>query len=302
MTRISEGEMEKLIGREAFRDAILFLARSFIAVHEASPRVAALFATQQRWLLCHAGLDHYFRALQTGQPGLTRSAMGHLALRHGLSSRNTAYAFFDEALKYDVIRLADGSGDARTDPVVLAPSILAWLAHWYSLHFRTLDLIDGADRALRFQSRLDTLLPVVAPLAAQALLATPEVRGAGPLYTIFTWADAGGLLVDRLISGIDWEARAEQGQLLTDVTSISSLAQAFGLSRAHTSRKLAAAESIGGLGWSGQRGRSRLWISVGFYEEYAGVQERKLLLIDRALAKAVTLTGSLSDKPAIADA
>ena len=131
---------------------------------------------------------------------------------------------------------------------------------------------------------------------------TPEVRGAGPLYTIFTWADAGGLLVDRLISGIDWEASAEQGQLLTDVTSISSLAQAFGLSRAHTSRKLAAAESIGGLGWSGQRGRSRLWISVGFYEEYAGVQERKLLLIDRALAKAVAVIGSLPDKPAIADA
>ncbi|MDH7794010.1 MULTISPECIES: hypothetical protein [unclassified Beijerinckia] len=274
------------IGAGAFRQATLFLAQSFIAIHQASPRIAALFATQQRWLLCHAGLAYHFRAVQAGQPGLTRRDMGQLALQHGIASRNTAYAFFDEALKYDVIRPAGGVDDGRTGHVVPAPAILSMLVHWYGVHFQTLDLMDGGARSAQFLSRSDSLLVTIEPLVAQALLSSPEVRMPGPLYTIFTWADVGGLLMDRLIAGIDWQTQADQDRILTDVSTISLLAQSFGLSRAHASRKLAAAESIGGLGWSGRRGRSCIWISPAFYEEYASAQKRKLLILDRAFSEA----------------
>lgn len=130
----------------------------------------------------------------------------------------------------------------------------------------------------------------MAPPVADALLASRDVRAPGPLYTIFAWADVGGLLVDRLVAGIDWQVRLAHGGHLTNVTAISDLARAFGLSRAHDSRKLAAAESIGGLGWTGRRGHSRIWISSGFYAEYAEAQARKLLIIDKAFPPRSPLT------------
>lgn len=280
------------MGMEAFPRAISLLARNFIAAHKASPRTAALFATQQRWLLCHAALAFHFEAVRTGRPGLTRRGLGTLALQQGIASRNTAYAFFDEALKYDIVRPVSGGG--CLDTVVPAPVTLSMLIHWYSVHFQALDLIDGGDRTSCFLADPENMLTLLEPLAARDLLSNPEVRSPGPLYTIFTWADAGGLLMDRLIAAIDLEALPRWDRLVTDVNTISYLAQSFGLSRAHTSRKFSAAESIGGIGWSGRRGHSQIWISRGFYEEYARAHARKLLILDHAFTE---VSATLSPSP-----
>lgn len=289
---------ERLLNLPAFPNAVVLLARNFIAAHEASPRTAALFATQQRWLLCHAALAFHFQAAQDGRMGVTRRGFGNLALQQGIASRNTAYAFFDEALKYDIIRPV--SGDGSVEPVVPAPLTMSLLAHWYSVHFKALDLLCGGDRTGRFLAEPESMLTILEPLAARELLSSPEIRSPGPLYTIFTWADAGGLLMDRLVAGIDLEALTTQPRLLTDVNTISSLAHSFGLSRAHTSRKFSAAESIGGLGWSGRRGHSPIWVSRGFYEEYARAHARKLLILDDAFEEAVTAL-SQAKKSAVAN-
>lgn len=289
-------EKSGLIETAAFSQAVSLLARSFIAIHEASPRTAALFATQQRWLLCHAALGHYFRGLRAARAGVTRRDLGNLALQYGIASRNTAYAFFDEALKYDVVRPIACANGYQSDQVAPAPFTLSMLSHWYSVHFQALDLIDGGNRAAWFLLEPENLLALVEPIASHALLTSPEIRSPGPLYTIFTWADAGGLLMDRLIAGMEPEVMAGEDRFLTDVNSISYLAQSFGLSRAHTSRKLAAAESIGGIGWSGRRGRSKIWISRGFYEEYAYAHAYKLEILGDALMEASS--ASLSERVA----
>lgn len=283
---------DRLMGMEAFPRAVLLLARNFIAAHKASPRTAALFATQQRWLLCHAALASHFRAVRTGRPGLTKRGLGNLALQQGIASRNTAYAFFDEALKYDIIRPV--TGDGCLHPVVPSPVTLSMLIHWYSVHFQALDLIDGGSRTALFLDDPESMLTLLEPLAARDLLSSSGVRSPGPLYTIFTWADAGGLLMDRLIAAINLEALPREDRLLTDVSTISYLAQSFGLSRAHTSRKLSAAESIGGIGWSGRRGHSQIWISRGFYDEYARAHARKLLILDHVFTE---VTATLSRSP-----
>lgn len=269
-----------------------FLARSFVATHEAAPRMAALFATQQRWLLSHATLAFHFQLALWGQPKLTRRDVGYLALRHRIVSRNTAYAFFDEALQYDIIRRAGPSETGRAVPVAPAPATIAMLIHWYGIHFQALDMIDGGDRFARFSASADSILPHIQPLVADALLSSPEIRNPGPLYTIFNRVDAGGLLMDQLMAGIEEEATAAD-YFLTNVHAIDHLAQSFGLSRAHTSRKLAQAEAIGGIGWSGRRGRSRMWISQGFHQQYARAQARKLLILDDALAQATTLRSKM---------
>lgn len=63
------GSADRLVAERAFPLALRFMARGFLAAHEAAPRTAALFATQQRWLLCHAGLAQYFLAARCGGAG-----------------------------------------------------------------------------------------------------------------------------------------------------------------------------------------------------------------------------------------
>lgn len=72
-------------------------------MQEIAPRLASQFSTQQRWLMSHAVLSHYFRGLSAGRPGLSRRDFVEQTLAHGLASRNTAAAFFVEALQYGLI-------------------------------------------------------------------------------------------------------------------------------------------------------------------------------------------------------
>ncbi len=87
------GSADRLVAEWAFPLALRFIARGFLAAHEAAPRTAALFATQQRWLLCHAGLAQYFLAARRGGTGLTRRGLGLLARQHGIASRTPPTPF-----------------------------------------------------------------------------------------------------------------------------------------------------------------------------------------------------------------
>lgn len=259
-----------------------YLARSFVGIHELRPRPAALFATQQRWLLCHAALAHYFRAAREGRPSISRQEFWKLAVTHGIASRNTAIAFFEEVVKY-----AMAAKTAARDEVEPTPEILTLVGQWYALHLQAFDLIDAGDRAARFTAAPMAILPLAQPIVADHLLSDPLVRVPGPHYAIFTWADAGGLIMDRLVAGADLDAPLDGGRYATDVIAITHLAESVHLSRAHTSGKLAAAEAIGGLGWTEKRGRSPLWISQAFVDEYARAQALKLVILDHALTQAL---------------
>ncbi|MCZ4432875.1 hypothetical protein O3S81_24460 [Agrobacterium sp. SOY23] len=286
--RPSPCEIEALLQNHAFAAALRLLAGGFITLYGGAPDMTALFATRQSRLLCHALLALYFEkcdACETagGEAALTRKDFAHMALRYGLASHDVAYAFFREALKCGLTRPADQSDDGRINAAIPSQPAMAMLTQWYDVHFQALDLLDEGFRASRFIKRSDVMLPRIHPRVSQAFLSHPEMRCPGPLSIIFNWFDAGGLLMDRLIAGIDWERPPEQGRRLTDVQTVTQLATSLSVSRIHIGRKLAAAELIGGIGWSGRHGRSALWISQGFYEEYARTQARKLLILDDTL-------------------
>jgi hypothetical protein len=59
------------------------------------------------------------------------------------------------------------------------------------------------------------------------------------------------------------------------------------LSRTQLGRKFAEAEAMGSLGWSGQRGKSPLWVSADFRREYHAAQAVKLAIIDAAFEACV---------------
>jgi AraC-like DNA-binding protein len=252
-----------------------------LSIQGTSPRIASLFATQQRWLMAHAALAHYFRN-EAREPGAGLLAERFLEVveRHALASRNTAAAFLKEMLKYEIVRFVAGSEGRRHRPIEPAPAALMALFQWHALHLATLDGLDGGARVAGFHAR-PALLGAVEPLIADGLIGSGEVRAPQRTFSLFTWIDEGGIVMDRLIVGCQPVADGA-ARVPTDVISVSALAQRLNLSRTQLGRKFAEAEAMGSLGWSGARGKSPLWVSAEFRSEYHAAQAVKLAIIDAA--------------------
>jgi hypothetical protein len=166
-----------------------------------------------------------------------------------------------------------------------APAVLMALFGWHTLHLATLDGLDGGTRVAHFNARPE-LLPAMQPLIADGLFGSPDVREPEKTFSLFTWINEGGIVMDRLIVGCE-PASDGRAPILTDVTSVSGLALRLNLSRTQLGRKFAEAEAMGSLGWSGPRGKSRIWVSADFRREYHSAQAAKLAIIDAAFATCV---------------
>ena len=261
-------------------------AQSLLMIQEASPRIASLFATQQRWLMAHAALAQYFRSeAREAGAGLLAERFLESVERHTLASRNTAAAFLKEMLKYDIVRFVENSDSKRQRPLMPAPTVLMALFHWHALHLTTLDGLDGGARAASFRAR-PALLGAIQPLIADGLIGSGEVREPEKTFSLFTWINEGGLVMDRLIAGCQQGADG-LARIPTDVMSISGLAQHLNLSRTQLGRKFSQAEAMGSLGWSGPRGKSPLWVSADFRREYHAAQAVKLAIIDAAFVACI---------------
>jgi hypothetical protein len=270
-------------------------AEALVLTHEASPRTASPFATQQRWLMAQAALAAYFRneARQAGS-GLLAERFVDLVTGHRLASRNTAAAFINEMRKYGVVRHVAGSEGRRYRPLEPSPTTRAMLSHWLAVHLTTLDGLDDGTRAATLCEQ-PALLGAIQPLIADGLLASRAVRQPTGMFSLLTWIDDGGIVMDRLIVGCQQDA-VGVARIPTNVTSVSALARRLNLSRSQLGRKFAVAEVMGGLGWSGVRGKSALWVSAEFWREYHTAQAVKLAIIDAAAAAAYASAQSPRDQ------
>src|SRR5258707_14592390 len=272
---------DEILAHPALESCVRNQAQSLLQVQEASPRIASLFATQQRWLMAHAALAQYFRteAMAVGT-GLLAERFLDLVARHDIASRNTASAFLKEMLKYDIARYVARGEGKRHRPFEPAPAVLMALFHWHALHLATLDGLDGGARAARFHAR-PALLGTIQPLIADGLIGSGHLRQPGRTFPLFTWVDEGGIVMDRLIVGCQ-QGSDGLARIPTDVTSVSGLAQRLNLSRTQLGRKFAEAEAMGSLGWSGPRGKSPLWVSAAFRRGYHAAPAVKLVIVDAA--------------------
>lgn len=282
-------EVEGYLAHPRFAGLVRALAGGFLGAQQVVPRLVTQFASQQRCLISHAALASYFRGMLGGKPGMTQRDFVENALAHGLSSRNTAAAFFAEALYYGLIRVC-GPDRGRASIAESAPETLWGMCEWYRLHLAVIDGLDGGTRAAIMQSGGITLLAAVEPVVADALLASPLIRNPPSTYAVFASVDEGGSLMDRLIAGSDPTADLEE-RAVTDVTSVSALAKPFNISRTHAGRTLAGAIALGAIGWTGVPGRSPLWLSRAFREDYARVQATKLVIIAAAFDAATAGAG-----------
>jgi hypothetical protein len=262
-------------------------ARALIHIYETSPRLAAVFATQQRWLLGHVGLAlHFRRDPNDRRTEMTMARFIEIVRRNSVASRNTAEAFVKEMLHYNIAEYISASRDGRAHPMRVTQGTIETFTGWIHAHLRTLDQIDGGNRLTTFLDRPD-MLSTLQPLIADGLLTCQDVREPRQTFSLFIWLNNGGIVMDWLMSGIDPED-AHLDRIPTSVISVSEFAHWLKLSRTHLARKLHDAEALGSIGWVGQRGHSVMWVSRQFFDEYMAVQASKLAVVDEAFEACIS--------------
>lgn len=262
-------------------------SRTMLEVYDSSPRLSAVFASQQRWLMAHIGLALYFRShIDPLHRRLTVAHFIENVLAHGIASRNTADAFVKEMLNYQFICMLSNSADKRSRPIRMTDDSLEIVSAWVALHLTTLDALDDGRRMEVFSSRPE-LIAQIEPLIADGLLARPTIRKPSGTFSLFAWLDKGGIVLDRITAGLA-DMPASAPRIPTEIISATEMAQWLNLSRSHLMRKLREAEALGAIGWSGKRSQSAIWVSRGFFNEIVEAQAVKLAVIDAAFEGAQT--------------
>lgn len=288
--------VEALAAHPALHTRLRHQARLLLDAYEASPRLSSVFATQQRWLMGHIALSLHFRGVTAGERGAFTAARFFEAIaRNGVASRNTADSFLKEMLKYEYARRLPGGADRRSHPLEPTPASLDAIRGWLMVHLSTLD---GFDDGQRLATLLDTQdsTAILHPLVADGLLSSPRIREPAGTFSLFTWLDNGGVVMDWLIAGME-EAPAGTERIPTGVVSVAAMAEWLKLSRTHLSRKLRDAEALGSLGWLGRRGHSVMWVSDGFLREYMATQTAKLAIVDHAFDAGFRPSSSTAASP-----
>lgn len=273
--------VDQIAAHPQFLSFLRAQSRALLQIYNASPRLSGVFATQQRWLLAHAALAIFFESASTERGHLTLSRFFDLVGHYDISSRNTADAFVKEMGRYGFVRAVEGE-DKRTRPLVPSEEALSAISGWTVVHLSTLDQIDDGRRLARFLATPGALAKMQ-PAIAEGLLTSVPVRQPQKTFSLFTWLNNGGVIMEWLVSNLGDPADAD-GHISTPVFSMLDMARWLNLSHTHLRRKLREAEAMGSLGWAGQRGNSAMWVSPGFVNEMMTAQAIKLSIIDAAFA------------------
>ena len=200
--------------------------------------------------------------------------------RHTVASRNTADSYVKELLNYKYLSLVVDPKDKRLRPMRPAPHVIEIFGGWLQVHLASLDSLAGGHRLQTFQQN-PAMVAALQPLIAEGLLAANAVRNPEKTFSLFTWLDNGGLVMDWLITNVE-RAPLDAERVRVGAFSVGEMSARLNLSRTHLARKLKEAEALGSIGWEGRRGHSDMWVSKGFRQEYAGAQAIKLSIIDLA--------------------
>lgn len=276
---------EDILAMRQLYSQIRVQSGALMEMFESDARLAAVFATQQRWLMSHVGLMIYFGNLLAGRTqGLHISNFIDTVHKNGIASRNTADSYIKELINYKYVVQSADPFDKRLRRLQPADTVLATFAGWLQVHLASLDALAGGNRLATFRND-PGLIAHIQPAIADGLINARTVRKPGRTFSLFTWLDNGGLVMDWLITMMP-DMPPETERVPVGRLSTAEMAEKLGLSRTHLSRKLKEAEDLGSIGWEGRRGHSEVWVSRGFRQEYAHAQAIKLSIIDHAFEAA----------------
>lgn len=260
-------------------------ASYLLAVERSMPKVAAVFGTQQRYLLAQLATAMVF---ESKGRGILLTHFLDEVQHYGIASRNTAQTFVQQMIYYGIGVLGEPGKDRRARPLLLGRMPVEALEQWTRIHLSSLDKIDGGLRTEVFQQN-PSLLEVIHPVLVRQILSlksTMEPQGA---FSLFTWMNDGGLLMDKMITSLFAEY-LDQAKVPTSINSFEDLSGSLSVTRTHISRKILEAEKAGYVGWTGKRGASQFWVSRSFVHDYETYQIDKLASIELALAQTLALS------------
>jgi hypothetical protein len=269
-----------LASSDHFLAAILRCANELIAIYHESPRIASIFAAQQRWLMAHAGFALYHGYPDEPGSALYAARFVSLVLKQRIASRNTAVAFIQEMLAYRFLRPMPEFSDRRTRLLEPTETANEHLARWINTHLFILDHLDGGDRVARMAADASAF-PVIQSEIARRIFHSEAVRNPGVTFNLFNWANSGGVVMDYLISRIEHFDPGSERVVIGPI-SLKSIREQFLISNTHLKRLLREAGVLGSVGWTGVPGKSPFWLSRTFVSEYWNYQAAKFAIIDAA--------------------
>jgi hypothetical protein len=237
---------DEIAGHPGLHAAIRGQSRLLLQAYDGNPRLSSVFGSQQRWLMAQAALALHFRG--DGR-GINSARILDFVSRHGVASRNTADAFIKEMLKYGYARLLPQAEDKRTHPLEPTEASLDALHGWLGVHLATLDQLDRGPRLETFLGTKGALASLQ-PRIADGLLSSNRVRHLERTFSLFTWLNNGGLVMDWLIAGIE-DADLDVERVATGIVSIAAMTERLKLSRTHLS-----ASSVLPRRWAASAGRA----------------------------------------------
>ncbi|MBB3914100.1 hypothetical protein [Rhizobium fabae] len=284
---------KNLSAEDRFLAAILHCANQMLSIYRESPRIASIFAAQQRWLMAHAGFALHYGYPDDGRSGLYSGRFIDFAVKNDIASRNTAAAFMQEMLAYRFLRAVPGP-DKRTR--YLEPTEIAeqHFIRWLVAHMMILDSIDGGKRADKISADPSARMAAIQPMIAKAIIGSEAVRNPGPTFNLFNWANSGGLVMDYLISRLPEFPRTAE-RVVIGPLSLREIREQFMISNTHLKRLLTQASNMGSVGWTEPSRKGDFWLSGRFILEYWNYQASKFAIIDAA-AEAV-LGPAVRDEP-----
>ncbi|OWO96188.1 hypothetical protein B5E41_05940 [Rhizobium esperanzae] len=272
---------ENLAADDRFLAAILHCANQLLAIYRESPRIASIFAAQQRWLMAHAGFALHYGHPDDGQSGgLYSGRFVDFAVKNDIASRNTAAAFMQEMLAYRFLRVVPGP-DKRTR--YLEPTEIAeqHFTRWLVTHMMILDSLDGGERADQITAAPSATMAAIQPRIARAIIGSDSVRNPGPTFNLFNWANSGGLVMDYLISRLPQFPRTSE-RVVIGPLSLRELREQFMISNTHLKRLLTQAATMESVGWTEPSRKGDFWLSRRFILEYWNYQAAKFAIVDAA--------------------
>jgi hypothetical protein len=286
--------VEQLARHPEFVSSLRFLAEALRDRYDSGPRIARLLASHQRWLLTQTAYAlHLEYDPAVPGSGLTVVKLRDIITQYRIASRNTVLNYIEELLTYRFLVPAAGAvrRPRRYEPAEVSH---AAMISWYLANLAALDLLDNGGRAATLAAH-PALVDLAQPRMARHCLEAAAWREPPERVGLFLWTEAGGLVMDHLISRLDLSTEAD-GRVNLGRIDTRAIAAQFMMSRTHLQRLLRKAADGGSLGWYDEPKKTRLWMSRDFLDEYCRWQAVKLAAVDEAFTWAQSAAASANSE------
>ncbi len=282
---IAAYDADALIQMDRFRDGLALSAQELLQTHASLPREVHYVADLRRWLLSQATIAiHFEHQLNPALAPISPSRVQQALHGAGIASRNTIGTFLSELHRYAFIAPI-GSQDGRRREYRATERSEALIRHYFNIHLRSLDLIDGGGRHVIACAHPD-LLPSAQSRFAKKLC--EHVLWHHPAQSIarFVRSDSGSGVLHDLVSSAPETNRLANAPIWVGPVSPAEFSRKYRISRMHVARLFAEARAAGLMGWARESNRGDCWISPILVHDYRHWQALKLAAVSQAFRDA----------------